>query len=353
MTARWRHAAALAVLALGAAVCPAAAEARIKVLKLAVTNPTPAARTAEDIVVSIAALKRIAPDFTAGTAIVTTSDAATLDQDARTLQTVELPSQADDLDGGGKYDELVFQIDLKPRQTRIVTIAYGDAATIQRLRTPYAKRTAARFAAHYEGPGWESETTAWRIYFDRRNAIDLWGKRRPGLYLDVFASPEYGYHEESPLGRDIYGIGKALGVAGIGAVVDGKVASVAEVAGRKWRILAGGPVRSIVELEYQGWKIGGRTVDLVSRITQWAGEHGFEHRITIGNAEGLSLVTGIPNKPADGESGNRRAIGSRGGGLGTPGGGRRNQVDGSGSPGREPGRGRDGAGRPGRRRQLG
>ena len=298
MTARWWPAAALAVLALAAPVRPAAAEARIKVLKLAVTNPTPAARPAEDIVVSVAALKRVAPDFTAGTAIVTTSDAATPDQDARTLQTVELPSQADDLDGDGKYDELVFQIDLKPRQTRIVTIAYGDAATIQRLRTPYARRTAARFAAHYEGPGWESETTAWRIYFDRRNAIDLWGKRRPGLYLDLFASPEYGYHEESPLGRDIYGIGKALGVAGIGAVVDGKVTSVAEVTGRKWRIVADGPVRSIVELEYQGWKIGGRTVDLTSRITQWAGEHGFEHRIAIGNAEGLSLVTGIPNKPA-------------------------------------------------------
>jgi len=256
-----------------------------------------AARASEDIVVPVAALKRVAPDFTAGTAIVTTSDAATVGQDARTLQTVELPSQADDLDGDGKYDELVFQIDLKPRQTRIVTIAYGDPATMQRLPASYTKRTAARFAAHFEGPGWESETTAWRIYFDRRNAIDLWGKRRPGLYLDLFASPEYGYHEESPLGRDIYGIDRALGVAGIGAVVDGKVTPVAEVAARTWRIVADGPVRSIVELEYQGWKVGGSTVRLTSRITQWAGEHGFEHRIAVSNAEGVSLVTGIPNKP--------------------------------------------------------
>jgi len=294
--------AALAVLALAVLACQAAAAARIKVLKLAVTNPTADARPAEDIVVPVAALKRVAPDFAAGTAIVTTSGAATLEEDARTLQTVELPSQADDLDGDGKYDELAFQIDLNPRQTRIVTIAYGDMAAIQRLRAPYPKRTAARFAAHYEGPGWESETTAWRIYFDARNAIDLWGKRRPGLYLEMFGSPEYGYHEESPLGRDIYGIGKALGVAGIGAVVDGKVTSVAEVASRKWRILADGPVRSIVELEYKGWKVGGRTLDLVSRFTQWAGEHGFEHRIAVANAEGVSLVTGIPLKPATGIS---------------------------------------------------
>src|SRR5262249_20093179 len=159
----------------------------------------------------------------------------------------EIPSQADDLDGDGKYDELVFQIDLKARQTRIVTIAYGDAATMQRLRTPYAKRTDARFATHYEGPGWESEQIAWRIYFDKRNAIDIYGKRRPGLYLELFAAPEYVYHQESPLGRDIYGIGKALGPAGIGALVDGKVTSVAEVADRKWRVAAAGPVRSVID----------------------------------------------------------------------------------------------------------
>src|SRR5208283_1955302 len=117
---------ALAFSALCVVVCPAEAAARIKVLKLAVTNPGATARTAENIVVPVSVLKRIAPDFTAGSAIVTTSDAATLEEDARTDQTVELPSQADDLDGKGKYDELVFQIDLKPRQTRIVTIAYGD-----------------------------------------------------------------------------------------------------------------------------------------------------------------------------------------------------------------------------------
>jgi unsaturated chondroitin disaccharide hydrolase len=275
----------------------AAAAAPIKVLKLSVTNPTADTRAAEDIVLQVVDLKRIAPDFATGNAIVTTSNAATLDEDARTLQTIELASQADDLDGDGKYDELVFQIGLAPNQTRIVTVAYGDQAAIQRLRSRYPKRTDAKFAAHYEGPGWESEETAWRIYFDKRNAIDLYGKRRPGLYLDLFASPEYVYHQESPFGRDIYGIGKAIGVAGIGALAEGKVTAVAEVTDRKWRVMAAGPVRAMLEFEYKGWKIGTHTVDLVSRITQWAGEHGFEHRITVTNGEGVTFVTGIPNKP--------------------------------------------------------
>ena len=270
---------------------------RIKVLKLAVTNPGSEARKAQNVVLPVSALKAIAKDFAAGSVIVTTSGAATLAQDAAVLETTELPSQADDLDGDGKWDELAFQIDLAPRQTRIVTLAYGDAASIQRLRSTYPVRTGAKFAVHYEGPGWESEETAWRIYFDKRNAIDLFGKRRPGLYLDLFASPEYVYHQESPFGRDIYGIGKALGVAGIGALVDGKAMPVAEVADRKWRVVSTGPVRSILEFEYTGWKIGGRTIDLTSRITQWAGEHGFEHRIAAKNADGITLVTGLPLKP--------------------------------------------------------
>jgi len=123
---------------------------RIKVLKLSITNPTNELRLAEDVAVSVTELKKIAPDFKAGDAIVTTSDAATLEEDARTLQTIELPSQADDLDDDNKYDELAFQIDLQPKQTRIVTISYGDTATIQRLRTNYPKRTAAKFTMKFD-----------------------------------------------------------------------------------------------------------------------------------------------------------------------------------------------------------
>ncbi len=164
------------------------------------------------------------------------------------------------------------------------------------LRVPAAHRRQVRH--RYEGPGWESEETAWRIYFDKRNAIDLYGKRRPGLYLDLFASPEYIYHMESPFGRDIYGIGKALGVAGIGALVDGKAQPVAEVADRKWRVVGTARSDRCSSSNIRDGRSPASTVDLTSRITQWAGEHGFDHRITISNADGLTLVTGLPYKAA-------------------------------------------------------
>ena len=287
----------LALLILAASFSSAPAKSRIKVIKLSVTNPTGDVRAAENVVVKVADLRRIASDFKPSAVIVTTTEAATIEEDARALQTTELPSQADDLDGDLKVDELAFQIDLKPKQTRIVTIAYGDPATIARLRSNYPPRTHAKFTTRFEGMGWESDITAWRLYFDKRNAIDLYGKRRPGLYLELFGSPEYDYHEESPFGRDIYKIGNALGIGAVGAFVEGKVVKVSDVNDRSWRIVADGPVRSIVELVYKGWKVGDRSVDLTSRMTIWAGERGFEHRISSTNAEGIRLVTGLPRKP--------------------------------------------------------
>jgi len=327
-----------AVLAAWAAlgISNGAAAPRVKVLKLTVTNPSSEARHAENAVVPVADLKRIAPDFNAGNAIVTTSAATTLAEHAGTLAATELASQADDLDGDGKFDELVFQIPLDPHQTRIVTVAYGDQSAILRLRSAYPRRTDARFAVRYEGLGWESDQTAWRIYFDKRSAIDLYGKRRPGLCLEMFARPEYIYHLETPMGRDMFKVDQSPGIWAVGALVDGKAQAVAEVADRQWRVVATGPVRSVAELEYKGWKIRGRTVDLVSRIAQSAGERSFEHRITARGAQGVTLIAAMRRRPdvallpasagcgaaagvGGGLDGNAGVVGRHGGGAGDQG----------------------------------
>jgi hypothetical protein len=88
-----------------------------------------------------------------------------------------------------------------------------------------------------------------------------------------------------------------LGVGSVAAIVNGKALPVADVAERKWRVLATGPVRSIGEYEFKGWKIDGKAIDMVSRFTQWAGEHGFHHRITVSDGTGLELAAALPKKP--------------------------------------------------------
>ncbi len=217
-----------------------------KTLKLSITNPTNQSRV-EDVVLKVADIRHTVPDFAAEAATVSASETATPGKDSSVKTGAETPSQADDLDGDGKADELAFQIDLQPKQTRVVTIAYGSTGIFAAPQSGYPKRTDAKFAKHYDGMGWESETIAWRLYFDKRNAIDLWGKKKQGLYLETFAQPDYKYQEESPLARDIYNVGKSLGAGGVGAWIDGHAVPVSEVNDRKWRIVSAGPVRSIVE----------------------------------------------------------------------------------------------------------
>jgi unsaturated chondroitin disaccharide hydrolase len=290
--------AGLLVLAALSIAAPLVAAPHIKTLKLAVTNPTDAVRDAEPVTISIADLKKIAPDFNPGLVVVTVTDAATLDEDAAVLHAEELPSQIDDLDGDGKADEIAFQIHLSAKQTRVVSIAYGEAATIMRLRAEYPARTDAKYSAKYEGPGWESEINAWRLYLDKRNAVDLYSKHRPALGLDTFATPGYDYHGETPLGRDTYRNGDALGIGSIAALVNGAVVKAVDVRDRGYRIVSTGPVRAIVEVSYKGWNVGGgRTIDVTSRFTQWAGERGFWHDVHSTPAEGVRFVTGLVRKP--------------------------------------------------------
>jgi unsaturated chondroitin disaccharide hydrolase len=269
------------------------AEPHLKSIKIAITNSTDQNRPAENIVLAVAELRKVAPDIYIGSHIVTATDATTVAEDAAVLHTQELPSQVDDIDGDLKPDELAFQIDLKPRQTRIVTITWGPPDRIFRLRGDYEPQTNAIFTKKIDGMGWESKRDSFRLYFDKRNAIDLYGKPRPTLQLERYATPGYIYHNYSPDGRDIYLVADALGIGAPGAWVNGEAQHISEVDNRTWRIISTGPVRAIVEFTYQGWKIAGKSVNLRVRVTQWAGERGFLQTAASADAGDLTLATGL------------------------------------------------------------
>lgn len=274
----------------------AQAASHLKNIKIAVTNPSGEERLAEPVVISIPELRKVAPDLRAGSLIVTVTHTSDLQQDAATLQATEIPSQVDDLDNDGKADELVFQLDLKPHETCIVTITYGEPGRIFKIRGDYPSQTDALFAKKIEGLGWESDKNAWRIYFDPRNAIDLYGKRRSLLMLKRFATPEFDYHAESADGRDIYKVGSAMGIGAVGAWRDGKLIRVSDVRVRSYRIISTGPVRAIAELTYEGWNAGGALITLHTRITQWAGDRGFYQTITSDAGAEFTFAVGIPLK---------------------------------------------------------
>jgi len=307
---------AITILSCGLLLTTAAqAASHLKGIKVAVTNPSAEERWAEPIVISIPELRKIAPDLRAGSLIVTVTHTADLQQDAAALQATEIPSQVDDLDNDEKADELAFQLDLKPHETCVVTITYGQPGRIFKIRGDYPAQTDAMFAKKIEGVGWESEKNAWRLYFDPRNAIDLYGKRRSMLMLKRFATSEYDYHAESADGRDIYKVGDAIGIGAVAAWREGKLVKVSDVRVRSYRVISTGPVRAIAELTYEGWNAGGGPVTLRSRITQWAGDRGFYHTITTDAGSDFVFVTGIPLKkeaPVLHSSGGRTWLGSWG-----------------------------------------
>jgi hypothetical protein len=266
-------------------------------IKVSVTNPSAQERHAEPVVIPISELRKVAPGLRAGALIVTVTHSKSVDEDAAAIQATEVPSQVDDLDNDGKADELAFQLDLKPFETCIVTISYSAPGEIFKIRGDYPAQTDALFAKKIQGLGWESQKNAWRIYFDPRNAIDLYGKQRSTLLLKRFATPEFDYHAESPDGRDIYEIGNALGIGSVGAWRDGKLIKVSDVRARSYQVISTGPVRAIAELTYEGWNAGGRPVALRTRITQWAGDRGFYQTITADAGQDFTFATGLPLKP--------------------------------------------------------
>jgi unsaturated chondroitin disaccharide hydrolase len=261
-------------------------------IKLAVTNPSSQERVAEDIVVRLSELRRIAPAFNAGSLIVTATNASTLAEDAAALEATELPSQVDDLDGDNLADELVFQIDLKPNQTRIVTVSFGAPDRILRLRSDYPARTDAVAAKNFNGIAWESERTGW-LYSDKSKTIELFGKRRPALLLSKFAVPEFDYRAENPNGREISTGDASIGIGSVAAWHKGSLSGPVGTSVES-RIVAAGPARAVVEIKYKGWMIGGKRVDLTSRITQWAGERGFTQTISAKGADDIVFATGLP-----------------------------------------------------------
>jgi Domain of unknown function (DUF4861) len=131
---------------------------------------------------------------------------------------------------------------------------------IFRLRGDYERQPNAILTEKTDGLGWESTCNASHLSFDKRNAIGLFGKARPSLQLDRYATPGYVYHNYSPDGRDIYLVADALGIGAPARWVNCMAEHVADVEDRGHYIVFTGPVRAIVELTYKGWKIRFRNV---------------------------------------------------------------------------------------------
>jgi hypothetical protein len=225
----------------------------------------------------------------------------------------EVVFQADDLDSDGVPDEAVFMTGLGPFEEKRFAVARRsprpgqaappatDAQNYRKVdgrpvpvdddRLPGSARD--RKAYRFDGAGWESALAAFRLYLDGRNAVDVQGKRRPGLYWKWIGESGVDYQLDADWGTDVLHVGAALGVGGIGFLVNDTVSKPWALDSQRCRVVARGPVRSVVRVDYAGWRAGEEKTDVSSLFTIYAGERITEHRVTVNARLRHPLVTGI------------------------------------------------------------
>ena len=249
---------------------------------VSVTNPLATARTDQPVVISLTPFGDIR------SALVTTCGQ-------------EIPCQLDDLNQDETFDELCFLADLNGDETKlyeVTLLSEGEPRTYPArvytdmlLRNDKVKEknkhnnfiesiTARGDCAdsyhiqHHHGVEFESELNGIRIYFDKRQTLDLYGKFQKRLELQdtqFYTSKE---QKAEGYGDDVLWVGNTFGLGAFRGW-DGKQPTMIDpVRSRTQRIISYGPLRTIVELVDRGWKAPSGNLsplNMTIRYTQYAG----------------------------------------------------------------------------------
>jgi len=240
-----------------------------------------------------------------------------------------IPSQIDDLDKDGKWDELFFLIDLKASETKVLNVLFVDRKDVPDFKVRSNVRFADMTQEHVEldgadrlksskssnsqkyftmeGPAWENDKVAFRNYYDARNGFDIFGKKTTEMVLDKVGLTPHSYHEIADWGMDILKVGNSLGAGAIAIKKDGKFyrfvdaeTNEAMFESGEVDIIADGPLRSIIKMKVNGWEVDGNKYNLIHEISIWGGVQFYKSKVTVSGLKGgESLVTGIVNIDSD------------------------------------------------------
>jgi len=126
---------------------------------------------------------------------------------------------------------------------------------------------------HHHGPAFESELVGYRIYFDHRQSIDIYGKRHKGLELNHTQFYPTAQDIDNGYGDDVLWAGTTVSVGSLRGFIDGLPTFIEPVERRTESILEYGPDKVVVEVKAEGWQYQGQRIDMTQRYTLYA-----EHR---------------------------------------------------------------------------
>ncbi len=228
-----------------------------------------------------------------------------------------LPSQVDDLDRDGIWDEVVFMADFNAGESKKVKIGlvpeteYPEFEKRTNLRLGIKQKDGSylevdnyralpcthgfEIIAQAESVSWENDKIGFRVYFDCRNVKDLFGKLKPDLITDKIGTPESpSYHNLADWGMDVLHCGSSLGSGGLAILKNDSLYRLGSTEVYEYQKIVEGPVRSVFELKYSGWNVNSNIMGAVERITIYPGKYWFESDVTFkGCSDEDQIVTGI------------------------------------------------------------
>ncbi|MBP5258603.1 MAG: DUF4861 domain-containing protein [Prevotella sp.] len=212
----------------------------------------------------------------------------------------EIPSQLDDLDKDGTFDELAFVCDFKKKEKKTFSITLSNMGEQKEytprtfaelmLRNPKVKVKNQQdiylqeisvtpdtkdpyHLVHHHGVAFESELIAIRIYYDQRQTLDLYGKLKKRLEIKDTQFYTLDEQKAAGYGDDVLWVGNTFGLGALRGWNGSEPTMIDDVQNRIQRIIATGPVRTIVEVEDRGWKATADKprLNMKIRYTLWAG----------------------------------------------------------------------------------
>lgn len=228
-----------------------------------------------------------------------------------------LPIQFTDVDGDGNWDELLSVITFQPKEEKEINLKFKDSSQLPefepktdvyfgvgsskknvkevqkytRSGDPRKMRDSLFF--QMEGPAWENDKVAFRIYFDPRNGIDIFGKTTDTLSLSKVGL-KGNYHKQESWGMDILKVGNSLGAGSI-AISTGD--SLLRVTGKNsaiFKTLEEGPIKASFEIKYPQEDFDGNKIAVTHKINIYQGQYFYESEVLFdGLSEHMNLATGI------------------------------------------------------------
>ncbi len=278
-------------IALVALLVATHAWAQTKSLTISVKNPSDKVRTNVPVTVSLP------QDFKVRSARITPSSSSSKSlyhSDPSTL-----PYQLDDLDDDGQNDELFFLTDLaasekqsftvtlsadKPTETfqpRVYTdmmltnkkIKESNKQNLYISQLTVENGTNAYNMLHHHGAAFESELVGYRIYFDHRQTVDIYGKYHQGLELRQTQFYPDDEQKEQGFGDDVLWVGNTLGIGTLRGWNGQQPTMLNDVEHRSQRLVATGPLRIIIEVKDRQWRMlpEQEPINMTTRYTLYAG----------------------------------------------------------------------------------